>query len=352
MHPTSSVPFRSFVGLAGMVFVASTGLFLAACSDSPTQPTPGTLQGAHIVFAQQDGTTFAWNLFTMGSDGSDIRRLDFSRENPGSDPDVILQKPRWSPNGNRIMYRASATNTEDWYLILMDRDGDNRKALTSSGGFADFGFWSPTGDRILYDTGSVFLGGLYQTVIADTSGTSMSFVIADEGAEFEGRQVFFNLSPRDGTTLYDAQWAPDGQHLFVVGFLDERPQDGVDVDQVEIFRVRISTGRIVERMTRNGFDEAGFVASPNGLRLVQAVGEGGDRRVRYGEFTDSTLTEVPGIVPDSEPRWSGDSRFLVFTAPIEGGVAVFDTETGTVRVVGPAEASGPDVFGPVNRTTN
>lgn len=172
----------------------------------------------------------------------------------------------------------------------------------------------------------------------------MNFSIVDEGAVFEGRQLFFNLSPRDGTTLYDAQWAPDGQHLFVVGFLDERPQDGVDVDQVEIFRIRISTGRIVERMTRNGFDEAGFVVSPDGLRLVLASGEGPDRRVRYAEFLDSALTDVPGIVPDSEPRWAFDSRHLVFSAPLEGGIAIFDTETGAVGIVGPSGATSPDML--------
>lgn len=340
-------------GFVGLVRSATRPLALVAalltttCEDSPLGPgAESDLPGdALIVFAEQDPVALDWRLYTVGADGSELGELLFPRENPGSDPDVIVHKPSWSPDGSRIAYRASATGTDDRYIVMIDAAGSAKRILTPMGGFADFHYWSPRGDRLLIATGSPFLGGLIQSVLVDTTGVSTEFSIADEGALFQGRRVYFNLSPVDGSTVYDAQWAPGGEDLFVVGFLDEPQQAGVGVDQVEVFRVNVSTGRIVARVTNNLFDEAGFVASPDGRSFALARGEGPDRRVWFGRFDGTEFQTVLDAVPESEPRWAQDSRHLVFGSPPSGGVVIADTRTReVVRVIGPQFATHPDVY--------
>ena len=333
------------------VITASLPWLLAGCDagTAPTRERGPDLDRARVVFATQDPATLAWNLHVVRGDGSGRRTLEHPRTGAGEDlPDLVLQQPRWSPDGERLIYRSTKTNGDDWYLVMVDSAGASRRVLTPLQGFMDFPEWSPRGDRILYHHGGILggrLGVLAQTALVDTLGNRTDFFVEEEGVLFEGRRVFFSLSPDPEAGLYDAQWAPDGAHLVLVGFLDRPVFEGVTPEQVELFRVRISDGRLVERVSRNAVDEAGFVLSPDGRRLLLSRGGGAERRLLVGDLPDLALTEVEGPIHDGPPRWVADGRHVVFSA-VEG-LFLGDADGGAaIRIVDGPGLSWPDAFCP------
>lgn len=323
---------------------------LLACHSSTSPPDePRGIEGSELVFASQDPASLEWSLFRERIDAGERRRFEHPRAGVEDDlPDRILQQPRWSPDGERLIYRASATNTDDWYLVMVDSAGRHRRLLTPHSGFMDFAEWSPRGDRILYHRGGLVggqLGVLVQTSLVDTLGVRRDFFVEEEGGLFEGRRVFFSLSPVPGAGLYDAQWASDGAHLVLVGFLDRPAREGVGVEQVELFRVRISDGRVVERVSRNAVDESGFVLSPDGRRVLLSRQDAGPRRLLVGDLPALATTEVAGPVHDGPPRWVADSRHVVFSS-VDGIYLAEAGGTGAERVAAGPGLNWPDLFCP------
>jgi hypothetical protein len=346
--------------MASIRMLGAAVLFVAVCAcDSPTDT--GTRQGgAGLVFATFDLGTGTWGIGTADADGENSQRLAVSMENPGDYPDIAIQYVRWSADGERIVYRASNTNTDNWYLVVASRTGSSRRVLTHLGGYAERPRWSPRGDRILYEWGG-FVGGsagtAVQTALVDTLGNSVDFFIADDGEPFEGQRVYFSLlawPDSSGTVpaLYDAQWAADGEHLLVVGTIGRPAWDpALEAKDIELFRVEVSTGRVVERVTHNDVTEWRFRVSPDEQQLLltlwnsSALVEGEYLMPIDGGAADQVRIIVPPYGVDAE--WSNAGGKVTFTRPEGTGgysrIYIYDTTMRRARATA-AEGYWPHLY--------
>ncbi len=277
---------------------------------------PPEIEKSRVVFTTFDMQDLRWNVHKINVDSTGLQAFDFPRDNPGDFPDTEFHAFRWSPDGRRLVYRGSNTGTDNWYLVLIDSSGTERRLLTDIGGFTDDPSWSPNGDRILYGRGGFlggFLGILFQTSIVDTLGNSIDFFIDPQSRFFDGDSVFYALFDDGQNALYDAEWAPDGEHLYLTGVIGKRRNDAtVTASDVEIFKAEIATGRVVERLTRNGVDETGFIVSPDGRRLLIPRGEGSDFRIFLMNLPGDVALPLTTEPHENPPRWAADSRHILY----------------------------------------
>ena len=219
--------------------------------------------------------------------------------------------------------------------------------------------WSPDGDKILYT--SYFRSGFPDIFQIDTSDYQRtvfaSFKGTNSGARFspDGRQVAMVLSGEGETEIYvsNAQgrgvsrrtrsdttkaspcWSPDGTRIIFA--MEPGPQlyvlsAGGGAPQ----RVTLGTSRYCAEPDWNR-------TSPDKVAFTMRV-EGEDRyqigvlslSSRHGEQVSHA--EFDGI----EPSWLPDGRHLVYTArtPSRSRLCILDTETGKSAPISPA-AFGP-----------
>ena len=96
---------------------------------------------------QSQGYTWAvfnaYDIFTVGLDGRDVRRLTTS---PGYDAEATV-----SPKANRIAFTSSRDGDLDIYTMALD--GSDVKRLTNDVGYDGGPVWSPDGRQIAYRGG-------------------------------------------------------------------------------------------------------------------------------------------------------------------------------------------------------
>jgi hypothetical protein len=340
------------------VFVAAAVALLPVACGPHTLTGPGEPEGAQLLFSTFDPQTGSWGVATAGQDGRGEREVPLIVANPGDYPDIAFHNVQWSPDGRRIAYRASNTNTDNWYLVLSDARGSFKRTLTPLGGYTDNARWSPRGDRLLYDWGG-FVGGRggqsIQTALVDTLGNRTDFFIEGDGDVFEGERVYFGLLPWADSSgavpaLYDAAWAADGEHLVVVGTIGRRAWDpGLQAADVELFRVSVATRRVIERITHNDVPEWGFRLAPDERHMLLTVWhESSSWHPIEGEYFMPTLGQATDLIRLFAPpnaldagRWSTDSRHITYTRPTGSGgypaIFIHDVQT---RMNLPTTASG------------
>lgn len=346
-------------------FVLVFALALISCGDSATGPAPqpepqpapqpepeepGPLRGqvAYAAFEAGNGT---WSLVTRSLEGGEAVELALDPGDEDGLPDRAVFQLRWSPDGESLLYRSTKTFTDDWYFVLVDADGSNRRLITPHTGFAIDPEFSPAGDRILYKRGGLTPLGLgipTQTSIVNLAGVSTD-VFVEEAVLIEGRPVYFDQNDDPVEALYDAQWGRDGEHLYVVGFFDAPPTAVPPaIEKVEVFEVSLATGRAVRRVTRNALDETRFHSSPDGTRLIVRRGEGSGLEAVL--LTVDRPAEMPVIASgfDMLPRWATDGRHVSYVAT--DGIWLVDLDGDGLRVrlaegsAGSTSNSWPEVF--------
>jgi len=115
--------------------------------------------GSRIAFTEQslDGNRFAWDLFVMETDGSNVEQLT---------DDGRSRQPAWSPNGERLAFRS-----ED-HIFVMNADGSNVARLTTGRESYGGAEWSPDSSTLAinaFDQGTGRCSVLRVTLEGDVS---------------------------------------------------------------------------------------------------------------------------------------------------------------------------------------
>lgn len=109
--------------------------YSAECAYSP--------DGSRIVFASyRDGSM---NLYTMNSDGTDVRQVTHTTScyNGG---------PFFSPDGQKIIFRADREKAHLLQLYVIDADGSNERKLTENDAVNWAPYWHPSGEFVAFTT--------------------------------------------------------------------------------------------------------------------------------------------------------------------------------------------------------
>lgn len=105
------------------------------------------------------------DLFTINADGSDLRNLINIAGH--------VTQPRWSPDGNQIVYVDSDSDNTDIYV--MDADGSDNRQLTSGMDHKGNPVWSPDGTQIIVSQSRLAISG-------DLTGRSNLYLISADGS--------------------------------------------------------------------------------------------------------------------------------------------------------------------------
>ena len=267
----------------------------APASTAPAPTAPGTApparhaslpavspDGRHIAFVS-DRDDPAWELYVVGADGRDTRRLTYTPEEElvpdwsadgrqiryvtfpadtaaelhaialDADAGHLLEAPlatelKLSRRGDRIAYTAG--NWTRNRLMVTNLDGSARRALTDSSGRQFNLAWSPHDDRIAVTR-------------RDSTGVVQVWVMNADGSS---AQAITHFTANDGRPQWPA-WSPDGRRIAIQSGTYNRAHP--DSSDAHIWVVELSSGRATQlaRHDRPWLDETPSWF-PNGKRLA------------------------------------------------------------------------------------
>lgn len=141
--------------------------------------------GSRIVYASnEDGNM---NLYVMDADGSNVRQLTHTTGSYNGGP-------FFSPDGQRIIFRADRERPRYLQLFAINSDGTNEQQLTANQAVNWAPYWHPNGDVVAYTT-SIHGHAHYEIYLLNIA---------------TNRQCRLTHSPSfDGLPAF----SPDGSHL-------------------------------------------------------------------------------------------------------------------------------------------
>jgi hypothetical protein len=236
-------------------------VFVVAPQASATMPGPN----GSIAFA--DPQQGAYELLSVRSDGTSVRRLTWNYE--------VERTPAWSPDGRLIAYsRLPDTLQAHARIWVMNADGTSQTQLTQPGDYIDDTqpSWSPDGTQIAF-VRSLF-GGPPNLYIVNVDGTGLHRV--------------------SGVVASQPKWSPSGTELAYTG------TDGIGVMGADGSSPRlVASGGTTPSWSPDGRAIAFSGGTPSAVFLVDA--DGSDGRQLTSDGVSSTW-----------PSWSPDGTQIVF----------------------------------------
>lgn len=159
--------------------------------------------GSEIVYASnQDGSM---NLYIMNADGSNVRQITHTNScyNGG---------PFFSPDGEKIVFRADREKPDYLQVFLINRDGLGERQLTSNQAVNWAPYWHPNGKIIAYTT-SIHGHGQYEIYLLNIiSGAECRLT---HNTNFDGLPVF---SPDGRMILWTSKRSGQTSQIFLADF--------------------------------------------------------------------------------------------------------------------------------------
>ncbi|HXJ63776.1 MAG TPA: hypothetical protein VNN79_08480 [Actinomycetota bacterium] len=240
---------------------------------------PGTASaafpGANGRIAWESSKTGEFDIYSARPDGSDRRELT-----TGFDED---HRPRWSPDGARIVFFRHKGEAGPGNIWVMDADGSNLTRLTNTQAYEQDPSWSADGTQIVFERGS--LSQAFNLWVMDADGSNQHRLThsskGDIAATWSSTNVIAFTSFRTGHgDLYTIH--PDGTHLV--------------------------------RVTSQALPDMYPDWSPNGAKLVFFTENGGATTKREVWTVSANGTQLQQIthndVDDSFPCWSPNGKLI------------------------------------------
>jgi TolB protein len=143
--------FSSFRSGGWEIFVVDTACLAApeTCPDRLTQITNDDTGNILPVWSP-DGTRFAfnskasgnWDIYTMATNGGDVRPVTTHPENDLS--------PTWSPDGSRIAFESNRDGNVEVYVVAADGTGTPRNISNLSLANDHGPAWTPDGQQLIF----------------------------------------------------------------------------------------------------------------------------------------------------------------------------------------------------------
>ena len=176
--------------------------------------------GTQIAFDSGRGGNATADIFVMDTNGGNVRqvtRMGFA------------SRPKWSPNGKRILFEAVTDSGREVYMV--DADGRNRWKVSfpniEAGMFARG--WSPDGKQVLY------------TEAIGSSINDVTLIIAT--LHPTRREVIdWKRVPVPKMPIYGETWGADGKSLLIT----TRPADGPKNIDWNIYRFRLTDRKLIQ----------------------------------------------------------------------------------------------------------
>lgn len=211
-------------------------------------------------------------IYTIDPSGSTLTRLTHG-------PDY---RPRWSPDGTKIVFQRFGSTSIQTEIYVMDADGSNVRRLTQFG-TAFQPAWSPDGSQVVFGSG---LGRRSEIFVMNADGTGVLRLTRDR---------FADTVPA---------WSPDGT---AIAFASRRHRN------VDIY-LMAADGSDVRRLTHVRAKDMNPDWSPDGSRLVFQS----HRHSNWDLYT--ILTDGSGLerltdrtTVEWAPAWSPDGTRIAFT---------------------------------------
>jgi TolB protein len=199
-----------------------TMLLVVVVVFSSAMPARATLPGKNgrIAFVGGNLGPNGGDIFTMKSDGSDVKQLTTFADNGGA-----ACCGSWSPNGRQLVFAAFPAGASTYQLWMMNADGSNQhQLLNDSNGFDLQPNFSPDGSQIVFNRfSSVFQGAIYR-IQADGTGLA-ALVDFDPNPDIndfnpiyspDGRTIAFDSVDRSGLIYAVYVMNADGSQLHAV----------------------------------------------------------------------------------------------------------------------------------------
>jgi len=312
----------------------------AAASDTPapsptSPPIPLLGGGGGIAFVsdREDGRTL--QIWWMRPDSSEPRQLTFG---PGD-----KAQPRWSPDGQRLLFVASGGtdaygNKLGLDIWSMNSDGTGVTNLTASPGDDTDPAWSPDGVRIAF--ASTRNNDLRQVLVADVACTPAP------GPCSLGKPRNYSYSEDFNAVEYSPVWSPDGERLAVVASINGAP------GRIYFHPGALDTAAIAP--TPSAFDRSDTIIgadhldwSSDNLFLTYTWKQPGTNEIYIVPANDpKRWLKLTNSAGNKEPAFSPDGQFIVFTStrdqnpevylmPVGGGNQTNLTQSPTTRDLQP-----------------
>jgi dipeptidyl aminopeptidase/acylaminoacyl peptidase len=312
------------------------------------------------------------NLWVVAAEGGEPRRFTVGEHVDG--------KPRWSPDGRRIVFLSNRGDEKQPQLYLIPVDGGEARQLTDLEGEYGAFEWSPQGDRLVIqfredepaakEREDEELGVVYrhfERVFYSRDGRGYLpkarwhlWTVDAESGEAEA------LTEGDVFDEVNPTWSPDGERIAFCSNHSEDPD--LDPDNVDLFVIPAEGGEVRRIPTPLGPKQLPTF-SPDGAWLAYIGREGrGDWWKNNGLWivpVNGTEEEACDLTADAEfnvaaitlndvggsqlmqPTWSPDGETLYVQASYHGDTMLkaVDVTSGERRtVLGPGGVVGAHNF--------